>query len=249
MIRTIKRVLRKGIEGQGYFVRPLSEFGFSFSADIRRLLGKRLQPCIVDVGANTGQWLKSIKATYPDAQVYCYEPDERAFAQLLRTANGFSSVQCLPCALGREAGVSTLFRNADSVTSSLLQPAPQAETLPYAEKLQPVDTVKVEVRRLSDELRRLGIQRIDLLKSDCQGADLNVLEGAAQEIDNGQIHLISTEALFHLEYEKQAWFHQILAWLGARGFVLIGLYDVLHDKTGRALFGDALFARIAGSGN
>jgi Methyltransferase FkbM domain len=114
--------------------------------------------------------------------------------------------------------------------------------LAYAEKLVPIDAVEVEVRTIASELDRLNISRLDLLKTDCQGFDLAVLKGTERVINDGGIELIATEALFHAEYDGQAWFYEILARLSARGFGLIGLYDVLHDDRGRALFGDALFA-------
>ena len=244
MLRRFKRVLRTAAEAQGYYVRPTSQFGLSLGEDMRRLLGKKDRPRIIDVGANSGQWLASIKGTFPAARVVCYEPDERAFALLQETARPLSDVEIVQCALGSAPGVTTFFRNADSVTSSLLQPAAQQRALPYAEKLTPLDAVEMEVRTLADEMRRLDLTQVDLLKTDCQGFDLRVLEGAQREIENGAIDLISTEALFHPEYEGQAWFHEIFGWLVARGFSLIGIYDILHDDSGRALFGDTLFARL-----
>jgi FkbM family methyltransferase len=245
MLRKIKRALRSAIEAQGYYVRPSSEYGLSLGEDVRRLLGERDEPRVIDVGANAGQWLQSFKSTFPNAHVVSYEPDERAFSQLRQAAAGLRNVECVQCALGTESGTTIFFRNADSVTSSLLVPAKQERRLPYAEKLERMDAVDVEVRSLSDELKRLNISDLDLLKTDTQGFDLRVLEGAAREIEEGRIRLISTEALFHAEYEGQAWFHEILAWLTGRGFALIGIYDILHDETGRALFGDSLFARAS----
>lgn len=244
MIRKFKRALRTVLEAQGYYVRPTSQFGLSLGEDLRRLLVNRTQPVMIDAGANSGQWLTSIKQTFPGARVRCYEPDERAFTILRETARGLSEIECIQCALGREPGTLTFFRNADSVTSSLLQPAAQKRPLPYAEKLAAMDTVQMEVRTLSDELRRQNIDHVDLLKTDCQGFDLRVLEGAEREIEAGAIDLISTEALFQQEYDGQAWFHEICGWLTARGFALIGIYDILHDDDGRALFGDTLFARM-----
>ena len=244
MIRKLKRALRSAIEAQGYYVRPSSEYGLSLGEDVRRLLGSLEQPRVIDAGANAGQWLQSFKSRFPGAHVVSYEPDERAFAQLQQAARGLNNVECVQCALGSTAGTTTFFRNADSVTSSLLEPAKQDRPLPYAEKLTRVDAVEVEVRTLSDELRRLDFPRVDLLKTDCQGFDLRVLEGAAREIEEGRVRLISTESLFHAEYEGQAWFHEIMGWLTARGFALIGIYDVMHDESGRALFGDSLFARF-----
>jgi FkbM family methyltransferase len=242
MIAKLKRAVRTAIETQGYFVRPTSQFGLSLGDDLRRLLRQHAAPRILDVGANSGQWLASIKQTFPGAQVHCYEPDARAFAQLQLNAQQFDQVECIQSALGREPGVMKFFRNTDSVTSSLLQPATQKRVLPYAEKLVPMDAVQVEVRTVESELSRLNVSRLHLLKTDCQGFDLNVLEGAERVIKDGGIELIATEALFHAEYEGQAWFYEILAWLSARGFALIGIYDILHDDRGRALFGDALFA-------
>jgi FkbM family methyltransferase len=247
MIARLKRAVRNAIEAQGYFIRPRSQFGLSLAEDLQRLLGERDAPHIFDTGANSGQWLASIKHTFPRARVHCYEPDERAFTQLRANARQFDEVECLQCALGREPGAMKFFRNADSVTSSVLQPAKQTRALPYAEKLAPIDSVEVEVRTVASELDRLNISRLDLLKTDCQGFDLGVLEGAERVINDGGIDLISTEALFHAEYEGQAWFHEILAWLSARGFGLIGIYDILHDDRGRALFGDALFAHEEGT--
>ncbi|MFL6530949.1 MAG: FkbM family methyltransferase [Chthoniobacterales bacterium] len=243
MLAKLKRALRSIIESRGYFVRPTSEFGFVLGHDIRRLLGDLQRPQIIDVGANAGQWLRSIKTEFPQARVVCYEPDARIFAALQRTAAEFADVECVPCALGRDAGTLTLHRNADSVTSSLLQPIVPSHDVPYASKLKPVDRAPVEVRTLSDELQRMRIDQVDLLKTDCQGFDLAVLQGGARAIEDGRVRLIATEALFHLEYEGQSWFQETLAWLNARGFSFIGLYDVMHDARGRAIFGDALFAR------
>lgn len=245
MISRFKRALRNTIERRGYVVRPTSMFGASMAADIRKLVRQQERPVIIDVGANAGQWLMSILREFPGARVICYEPDERAFAQLQSVASSLGNVECIRCALGREPGRMQLFRNADSVTSSLLRPTQTDESLPYADKLRPLDAVEIEVRTLDHELARLGIAHVDLLKTDCQGFDLRVLEGATQSLSRGDVDLIATEALFHPEYENQTWFHELMPWLLARNYALIGIYGALHDTRGRMLFGDALFARSA----
>lgn len=242
MIGRFKRALRDALEKRGYVVRPKSLFGVSLAADLRRLMPPCDRPLIIDVGANTGQWLVGIKNAFPESHVLAYEPDPRAFVSLERAAGSLVSVECLQCALGREPGRARLFRNAESVTSSLL-PARAEDSLPYADKLQPLDTLEVEVRTLSDEMARRALTHIHLLKTDCQGFDLQALEGGAGEIERGDIDLIVTEAMFQQEYENQGWFEQTLPWLRQRGYALIGLYDPLHDSRGRMLFADALFAR------
>jgi FkbM family methyltransferase len=245
VIGRLKRALRNAIERRGYIVRPTSMFGVAMAADVRRLLRERERPVIIDVGANAGQWLMSILRELPNARVICYEPDERAFGELQRTASSLGKVECIRCALGATSGRTQLFRNADSVTSSLLPTVAPNSPLPYAEKLRPLDVVEVEVRTLDDELARLQIEHVDLLKTDCQGFDLRVLEGAATAIARGVVDLIATEALFHQEYDGQTWFYELMPWLLANHYALIGIYDALHDARGRMLFADALFARHA----
>lgn len=242
MIARLKRALRDALAARGYVVRPTSFFGVSLTADLLRLLRNPSQPAIIDVGANAGQWLLAIKRTFPHARVLSYEPDPRAFGELQRNAERFADVECIQSALGAAPGRSPLFRNTDSVTSSLLPVTPAPDT-PYADKLQPLDAIEIEVRTLSDEIARRGIAHVDLLKTDCQGFDLRVLEGAAKEIEAGKIDLIITEAMFQQEYDGQIWFDEIVPWLRLRNFSLIGLYDTLHDPRGRLLFADALFAR------
>jgi FkbM family methyltransferase len=242
VIGRLKRALRDALETRGYVVRASSLFGVSLMADLRRLMPTCARPLIIDVGANTGQWLIAIKNAFPNAHVLCYEPDPRAFVSLQNAASSLPSVECMPCALGREAGGARLFRNAESVTSSLL-PAAVEEPLPYADKLQPLDAIEIEVRTLARELGARSLGRVNLLKTDCQGFDLQVLEGAAREIERGDVDLIVTEAMFQQEYENQGWFEQTLPWLRERDYALIGLYDALHDSRGRMLFADALFAR------
>jgi FkbM family methyltransferase len=245
VIARIKRALRHAIERQGYVVRPLSFFGTMLSADLARLLHNRDLPVMLDVGANAGQWMTSIKHAFPQARITCYEPDERAFVQLQAAARSFDDVEAIRCALGPEPGSMKLYRHADSVTSSLLPATTPSASLPYAEKLQPLDSVEVEVRTVDQEVRRLGINHLDVLKTDCQGFDLRVLEGARETIERGDIDLISTEALFHLEYDGQAWFHHVMQWMLARRYSLVGIYDPMHDGRGKMLFADALFARFA----
>ena len=172
MIGKLKRALRAAIESQGYHVRPTNQFGLSFGEDLRRLLRGRTQPQIIDVGANAGQWLRSIKGTFPGARVLSYEPDARASPLCRKPREDLvPSIACnAPSAArqGRRRSFATQIRSR----VHCFEPAAQKRPLPYAEKLAPLDAIEVEVRTLSDELCRRNIARVDLLKTDCQGFDL-----------------------------------------------------------------------------
>ncbi|MDQ6860226.1 MAG: hypothetical protein M3032_03605 [Verrucomicrobiota bacterium] len=70
MLSQLKRAARSAIEAR-VLRSATSEFGLVVGNDIRRLLRHREQPQIMDVGANAGQWLRSIKSEFPKARVVC----------------------------------------------------------------------------------------------------------------------------------------------------------------------------------
>lgn len=125
-------------------------------------------PVVVDVGANTGQFAAATKLAYPGSRIICLEPDPDAFGALQRHAASLRDVTVVRCAVGREADVATLFRDRQSVTSSLVRPSGQT--------YDPIDTELVRVVSLDDLLADLP--RIDLLKIDVAGAEQDVLCGA-----------------------------------------------------------------------
>ncbi len=53
--------------------------------------------------------------------------------------------------------------------------------------------------------------------------------------------MVLTEVLFTQLYKGQAHFEDIYKHLIEQGFSFVNLYSVIHDKSGRASWGDALF--------
>ncbi len=240
----IKAALKRLVECTGYRVYSRSLAGIALEDDLPRLLCHD-RPNIIDVGANAGQTLSRIKALFPAARVWCYEPDPRSYAELLRMASAYSGVTCIQAALGAVPGPAEFHCGENSVTSSILRPSRHALQLHYRAMFAPAGSLTVDIRVLSEELNRLQIDRVHLLKTDCQGFDFQVLRGAEPHLDRGTIECLLIEVLFHSEYEGQTWFHQLLPWLVDKGYEFYGLYDTVHDPDGRALFADALFRRAS----
>lgn len=80
----------------------------------------------------------------------------------------------LPVALGRETGISQLFiTDADTASSSLLRP----------KKMDERGSITVQVFPLSDLLQILPwgtLEKVDYLKLDCQGLDLEILKATGE---------------------------------------------------------------------
>jgi hypothetical protein len=93
---------------------------------------------------------------------------------------------------------------------------------------------------LDDVAAEAGITAVDLLKIDCQGAELRILQGAGDLLR--RIRLIYTEVTFEPIYIGGAQFHEVHAYLRNAGFDLAQI-SALESMHGSINQGDALYVR------
>jgi len=123
-------------------------------------------PTIVDCGSNIGTSIAFFKQQYPAARVIGFEPHPKLFPVLQGNLarNGMGDVQVHDCALGGEPGTVSFYvsENPGSLRSSM--------------RSERGGTMKIQCRceRLSDHLK--GLDRVDLLKIDVEGAEKPILE-------------------------------------------------------------------------
>lgn len=124
---------------------------------------------VVDVGANIGGFtLLAARRVGPTGRVVAVEPEPENFLLLRRNVrqNGFANVRLIQAAVDAQAGRRTLYRSGDPAMHTLL---PR-----YA------DGVGVAVTTLDLVEREEDLPRVDVLKIDVEGAELRVLQGAAE---------------------------------------------------------------------
>ncbi len=132
---------------------------------------KSPNPIILDCGANIGLSTLYFKRTFPDAIIYGYEPDESVFECLSFNIKsfGFKNVNLIKKAIWiNNEGVSFFSEGADS--SSI-----------YSDKANK----KVESVRLKEILMSLG-NKIDFLKMDIEGAEVEVIKDCEEQINKIQ---------------------------------------------------------------
>jgi len=123
---------------------------------------------VVDVGANVGFF--TLRQVALGARVIALEPNPDVRERLVSTVerNGLSDrVEVLSCAAGRTAGVAELSVGAATVTGTVIAGVAPAGHDRFVVEVLPLDTM------LAAE------PRVDLLKIDTEGAEVEVLAGAA----------------------------------------------------------------------
>jgi FkbM family methyltransferase len=143
-----------------------------------RVLPEYPPPVVVDVGANIGQFAAGILSGFPQARLTCFEPDPDTCATLRgNVARHGVDVRC--AAASSSNGRATLFRQELSTLSTLRDVGQASAT---------DERVTVDTTCLDDALTHLD--RIDLLKVDVEGTELDVLRGAVGVMGRTRLLLV-----------------------------------------------------------
>lgn len=195
--------------------------------------------CIVDVGANKGQFTLFARATFPDARIHSFEPLAEACATFRRVFAGDANVRLWPVAIAPEAGRRTIHLSRRRDSSSLLPiGAGQAAAFPGTEA---AGETTIETARLSDCLAPGDIAQPALLKLDVQGFELEALHGCRELL--ARFDHVYCECSFVELYDGQALADEVAAFLATHGFVEHGRHNVVtHPRLG-PVQADVLFAR------
>ncbi len=137
---------------------------------------------VIDVGAHSGQFAKLFARFAPNGVVYSFEPGRyaRSVMMLASALNRAANIFILPFALGATAG-----------TLELQVPIKRSGTFGFGLSHLGKDknpgraeaTEKIDVITLDGFCNLLGLHRIDFIKADIEGWELQMLIGGAASLD------------------------------------------------------------------
>ncbi|WP_095152888.1 FkbM family methyltransferase [Pseudomonas sp. Irchel s3b5] len=148
--------------------------------------------CIIDVGANGGDFLFQVAARSPSMAVIGIEPIPELYDQLKvkKESLNLFNVELLKKAINTNEGFENFHvaRHADWGVSSLLnfdsENLTKNEYWSQRSDLYFEDEIEVEVTRLDAYLKEAGYSHIDFIKIDAQGVDIKVLESLGDLLKN-----------------------------------------------------------------
>ena len=220
---------------------PLASGYLGAPADFLRLLEQAgIGPAVVyDIGASTGVWSEAAAGVFPDAEFHLFEPlaelAEPYRADLGDRRRRFPAFHVHSVALGRENGRQRLFVTKDFYGSSLLYRGALPEVLAVM-----AETLDVAVHSLDGFQRAHNLPLPDLIKADCQGAELAILGGAERCLSNCRALVIET--WLSREYGPDTpLLSEVSEWLGERDFSLVGLGETFLDSQHRIYSVDSYF--------
>lgn len=196
--------------------------------DVLTLLGDVLEDdlVVVDVGARWG-----VAPVWDRLGSHClaigFEPDLEECERLIALNRSNPRRRFVPVGLGAQTGMATLYLTKNHQGCSLYPPSRHA----VAHHPGLVDgaldaTTIIEVMALDEWCASEGIARVDAIKLDTQGSELDVLRGGEETLRS--IRLVDVEVQFNELYEGIPLFADVDQYLRQQGFVLWKLRDFAH---------------------
>ncbi len=135
----------------------------------------RANDTIIDIGAHIGTFSVRASRFASSGTIYSFEPFPENFSMLQRNLqlNALTNVKSFQIAISGAAGVAPLFiSETNSGGHSLVKSAP---TVRHSTR-----SVPVTVKSLEQVIEENGINRVDFLKIDCEGAEYDILRSTSR---------------------------------------------------------------------
>ena len=172
---------------------------------------------VVDVGANIG--IISVDAAERSKQVISIEPDKTNFGRLTENLrlNNITNVTTLNVGLGSKKEIKKLYKVVES-NPGMNRIIDQELDLPYTE---------IQIETLDNIAEALNVLKIDVIKIDTEGYEMNILKGSNScidkfkpalmlEVDNSLLQAQSSSAV------------ELLNFISSKGYKI---YDITNGKT------------------
>ena len=237
----MKQTIKKLIRAMGYEIHRYN-LSSSPTYQFQQVLQSQRIDLVFDIGANVGQFAKSLREVGYNDRIVSFEPLTDAHRALSLAANNVAGWDVHErCAIGDRNGTIQINVSGNSVSSSVL-PILQGHT-----DAAPGSAFTKTEKTLIHTLDSLATQYMTssnstLIKIDTQGYEWHVLNGAEEVLKHAQGVMIELSIV--PLYSGQRLWQDIFRRLESEGFRLWSLNPAFVDpQDGRTLQLDGLFFR------
>lgn len=201
---------------------------------LRRRLSDVRSPTIFDVGANVGKITMLFRQAFPGAAIWAFEPNPHSYEQLVDNVS-HPQTRCFNLGMGSSRKMGRLYLpvTPGSLSSAATTHRDLLVEFHHASEIEDVVFETVTLDCFCDDQQ---IDRIDFLKIDTEGNELDVLLGGGKMLFEGRIQILQFEFGECHVYSRTFMrdFYQLLPEyqffrLGPRRLIPLGEYKVADE--------------------
>ncbi len=158
---------------------------------------------VIDAGANRGSFIDAFLLLHRPERVVLVEAIPELADNLRARYAGDPRFSVVAAALSDQSGEAQFEINSSEASSSLLPVDPRNSEW-FARDMSVARSIRVPTMTLPELMSREGLETVDLLKLDLQGAERLVLTGGAEVLH--RVEVIYTEIFFEQLYRAPGFF-------------------------------------------
>jgi FkbM family methyltransferase len=189
-------------------------WGISLERDLQRIFHGQDAITIIDVGANVGQTAVRFKKAFRGSRIWCFEPISKTYGILCENTREYEQIQCIASAVGEKNGSVIMEMGGNSEESRVV----------HSVGVKTGNHVEVPMTTIDTFITSEKIETVHLLKTDCEGFDLNAIKGASSSLDSGKISALLCEVTLN-DRSFHSKFSQLNEYLVSKGYYFFAFYD------------------------
>lgn len=189
---------------------------------LRNLVSNGFKPkYILDIGAFEGEWTLMCRKIFQDASFLMFEAQESKSATLSSIKSPFVDFHI--GLLGPEINDKAKFYINETVSSALPESAKTNQAF-----------VEIPMYTVDEVLKRKGIAKVDFIKLDVQGFELEVLKGATDALSLAEVVLMEVSLI---EINKGApLINDVMNFMNEKEFICYDICSIVRRPLDQALW-------------
>ena len=185
--------------------------GRDFGRDIAVTCPRTSVRVVFDIGAHLGEESRKFLSCWPLAQIHAFEPTPATF-QILKSQTRHPRLFTYQLAMSSSSGIAQFVAQGLG-TSNRLTDHPSS------------NTIEVNKSTIDSFCEQQAISKLDVVKIDTEGHELEVLHGATGKLKAQEIGFIRVECGVDPKNERHIPYTRITELLLDYGYQLFGVYD------------------------
>lgn len=192
---------------------------------------------IFDCGANVGFVTYQFHKRFKSSSIYSFEPNPSVFKILKKSTKSNKNVHVFNKGVGNEDILLSFYKNNNTGTSSFLEPN-DFHKAHLARKFQKIEIPTISINQFCKEQ---FIDKIDILKLDIEGFELNALKGCEEMLVKNKIDFIYTEVNLIPTYEGQCLIEEVISFLRRLNYIPYNFYGNNETEFRESIITNVLF--------